>query len=49
MIESARGAAPFDQPQTQTQRGLAWERKYSEWDAGWEAGKAELQNTTDDR
>lgn len=67
MIESARGAAPFDrgrraalrgrpkksnpfdQPQRQTQSGLSWERKCSEWDEGWEAGKAELQNTGNER
>lgn len=41
----SKKANPFDQPQTQTRSGLAWERKCSEWDEGWEAGKAELQNT----
>jgi hypothetical protein len=37
---------PFDQPQTQTRSGLAWERKCSEWDEGWEAGKAEISGST---
>jgi ribosome modulation factor len=32
---------PFDQPGRQTQSGMAWERKCSEWDEGWSAGNAE--------
>ena len=32
---------PFDQPGRQTQSGIAWERKCSEWDEGWSAGNAE--------
>lgn len=38
---SAKGANPFDQPELQTQSGVTWERKCSEWDEGWSAGNAE--------
>jgi hypothetical protein len=33
---------PFDSPERQTGAGAAWERKASEWDEGWHAGRAEL-------
>jgi hypothetical protein len=36
---------PFDNPNSQTQSGVTWERKASEWDEGWSAGNAErLEN-----
>jgi len=40
---------PFDNPGRQTQSGVTWERKCSEWDEGWSAGNAErLEKQTAD-
>ena len=33
---------PYDQPGRQTQSGLDWERKCSEWYEGWSADNSEL-------